>query len=365
MTTNPLMMESRNLDFLRSVAVLLVLVDHLFMAAGLADRFPVVWDMGRLGVLMFFVHTSLVLMFSLERSERGDTGSLFRGFYIRRAFRIYPLSIICVLLACIFAMPQTPGAAPAARSASQILANLLLVQNVAGRPNVISPLWSLPLEIQMYFVLPFLYLVAKRYGTTAILKIGCAAALIGLPFDWAVSMHVVRGLDRLDILYFAPCFIAGVMSYRLSKSRVLAISSWLWPAAVAVIVAIYLSWQTLLPNSTNHYPAYRAWFVCWMLGALIPQFREMRLPWLRIASHYVAKYSYGIYLGQVAALWIGFTFWPHTDSALRWIVSILLVAGFAVAGYHAIEHPGILLGKLVVDRSERKRSRAAALAAGA
>jgi peptidoglycan/LPS O-acetylase OafA/YrhL len=364
MTTNPLMTESRNLDFLRGIAVLLVVVDHLFMAAGLADRFPAVYDMGRLGVLMFFVHTSLVLMFSLERAERLNTGNLFRNFYIRRAFRIYPLSIVFVLLACAFRMPQTPGGAPAARSASQIFASLLLVQNVAGRSSVISPLWSLPLEIQMYVVLPFLYIFAKRHSATTLLKIGCAAALIGLPYNWADSMHLVRGLDRLDILYFAPCFIAGVMSYRLSKNRKLALSSWLWPVAVAAIVAIYVLWQTLLPNSTNRFPAYRAWLVCWMLGALIPQFQEMRLRWLRTASHYVAKYSYGIYLGQVAALWIGFTFWPHTDSAFKWIVSILLLAGIAVAGYHAIEHAGILLGKLVVDRSERKRSRVA-LGAGA
>jgi peptidoglycan/LPS O-acetylase OafA/YrhL len=100
-----------------------------------------------------------------------------------------------------------------------------------------------------------------------------------------------------------------------------------------------------------------------MLGVLIPQFREMRLRWLRTASHYVAKYSYGIYLGQVPALWIGFTFWPHMASPFRWIVSILLLAVIAVVSYHAIEHPGILLGKLVVGRSESKRSRLVALVA--
>ena len=97
------MTDSRNLDFLRSVAVLLVLFDHLFMAAGLADRYPFVWSMGHLGVLMFFVHTSLVLMLSLERSEEKSSGHLFRDFYIRRAFRIYPLSIACVVLVSAFA----------------------------------------------------------------------------------------------------------------------------------------------------------------------------------------------------------------------------------------------------------------------
>ena len=213
------MTESRNLDFLRSVAVLLVLVDHLFMAAGLAERFPVVYDMGRLGVLMFFVHTSLVLMLSLERSKEGNSGDFFRGFYTRRAFRIYPLSIACVLLVCVFGVPQTPGAAPAARSVFQIIASLLLVQNVAGQVSVISPMWSLPLEVQMYIVLPFLFIFARRHSAKDLLKVGCAAALIGLPFDRALSMHLVRGLGRLDILDYAPCFIAGVMSYRLSKNR--------------------------------------------------------------------------------------------------------------------------------------------------
>ena len=126
------MTESRNLDLLRSVVVLLVLVDHLFMAAGLADRYPVVYDMGRLGVLMFFVHTSLVLMLSLERSEDRNSGDLFRGFYIRWAFRIYPLSIACVLLACAFGVPQTPGGAPATRGAFQIIANLFFGAERSG-----------------------------------------------------------------------------------------------------------------------------------------------------------------------------------------------------------------------------------------
>jgi peptidoglycan/LPS O-acetylase OafA/YrhL len=353
MITNPLMSESRNLDFLRASAVLLVLVDHLFMAAGLAERYPVAWDMGRLGVLMFFVHTSLVLMFSLERSELRKPVNLFRDFYIRRAFRIYPLSIVFVSLACVFAMPETPGGVPMANSGSQIVANLLLVQNIAGRKNVISPLWSLPLEIQMYLVLPFLYIAAKRYGAKGILKIACAAGLIGLLYDWVVSTHPIRGLDRLNILYFAPCFLAGIICYCLSKKTTPRISAWLWPVAVAAIVVIYLLWTTQWVNPANRYPAYRAWFACWMLGVLIPQFQEMKLGWLRTASSYVAKYSYGIYLSQVAALWIGFTFWPHAGNVFKWGVSILLVSAFAVVGYHAIEHPGILLGKLVAGRYER------------
>src|SRR5512146_1173960 len=78
--------ELANLDLLRTVAVALVFFSHLFMT--LKIRF--MGELGHLGVLLFFVHTSFVLMMSMERlGLRGPR--LFWVFMIRRAFRIYPL----------------------------------------------------------------------------------------------------------------------------------------------------------------------------------------------------------------------------------------------------------------------------------
>ena len=93
--------HSPNLDFLRAVAVLLVLF-HLLITTNtrLPDYF------GQFGVLLFFVHTSLVLMFSLERIERNKQ-ELFITFYIRRLFRIYPLSIVCVSIIVLFHLPPS------------------------------------------------------------------------------------------------------------------------------------------------------------------------------------------------------------------------------------------------------------------
>jgi peptidoglycan/LPS O-acetylase OafA/YrhL len=88
--------ESSNLDFLRAVAVLAVYFAHLSHALNLYNP----GSLGRFGVLIFFVHTSCVLMFSLQRlSSSGFTNDsrLTAAFWIRRFFRIYPLSIICIL----------------------------------------------------------------------------------------------------------------------------------------------------------------------------------------------------------------------------------------------------------------------------
>src|SRR5580700_1204820 len=82
MTTN-----SRNLDLLRSFAVLLVVGFHLAKFFNWQIETLRVTDFGMLGVMLFFVHTTLVLMFSLERQSAGSSASLFVPFMIRRCFR--------------------------------------------------------------------------------------------------------------------------------------------------------------------------------------------------------------------------------------------------------------------------------------
>jgi peptidoglycan/LPS O-acetylase OafA/YrhL len=80
----------RNLDVLRAMAVLSVLFAHstevmTFGSDALRDTLDV--RIGRFGVLLFFIHTALVLMMSLQRNSSTSR------FYIQRVFRIYPLSL--------------------------------------------------------------------------------------------------------------------------------------------------------------------------------------------------------------------------------------------------------------------------------
>lgn len=100
--TSPPGAESPNLDLMRSFAVLFVLVSHLPVAIGLSVRTGFhLGSLGLLGVVVFFVHTCLVLMLSLGRqvAARGPA-HLHADFFVRRAFRIYPLSG-AVVLGCV------------------------------------------------------------------------------------------------------------------------------------------------------------------------------------------------------------------------------------------------------------------------
>lgn len=133
---------SPNLDPLRSLAVLMVLFDHLcrHYYRDYVGIFGVA-DIGTFGVLLFFVHTSLVLMQSMQRSRLTGV-NLIKSFYLRRFFRIYPLSILTVLAAVALHLHANGrgivfGHRP---QPLELASNLLLVQNLTYSDSIVGPL---------------------------------------------------------------------------------------------------------------------------------------------------------------------------------------------------------------------------------
>ena len=129
------------------MAVTLVLLDYLVETIGAASSpisIRIAWQLGRLGVILFFVHTTYVLMMSMQR--RGLTGpTLVKDFYVRRGFRIYPLALAAVATVILFGIPRTPwsGLHPELTPVT-VLSNVLLVQDLTGAPALLGPMWNLP-----------------------------------------------------------------------------------------------------------------------------------------------------------------------------------------------------------------------------
>jgi peptidoglycan/LPS O-acetylase OafA/YrhL len=125
--------------------------------------------LGLFGVLLFFVHTCLVLMYSMERSNL--TGwRLFTSLHIRRILRIYPLSLLTVASALALHLTSEVNGIHGLSVAPlggkrEIIANFLLIQNLAQVKSIVNVLWSLPYELQMYLLLPSLFLWVRRKAT--------------------------------------------------------------------------------------------------------------------------------------------------------------------------------------------------------
>jgi peptidoglycan/LPS O-acetylase OafA/YrhL len=334
-----------NLDLLRACAVLFVLFGHLTHFHGVDSLGPLsLVGLGLWGVLIFFVHTCFVLMLSLERQWR-DRGAakLFSNFMIRRAFRILPLSMLVVALVAIFRLPLMDVGSHhfygATLSLPVVLSNLLLIQNLTKNVSILGPLWSLPLEMQMYLFLPLLFLFVRP-----------ARSVWRLVILWALSLGFAAVAMRYQgipsVFTSVPFFLPGIMAYQIQRKKISQLPAFLWPVFVAALTVLFLVGDRL-----GHVGGLaRDFAACLTLGLLTPRFAQISTRWLVRTSQTVAKYSYGIYLTHFFAIWLAMQEMSHLPKIYRFSVLLVLSAGLPVIFYHGIEEPMIRLGKKVADR---------------
>jgi peptidoglycan/LPS O-acetylase OafA/YrhL len=328
--------ESANLDFLRAVAVLAVFFRHVLLAL----RIDPSWPMGQFGVLLFFVHTSLVLMMSLERIERSGH-SLFKSFYIRRWFRIYPLSMACVGLVVLFHLPVDSYHNWFNPNGSAILANLLLCTNLFYQPVLIGVLWTLPLEVQMYVLLPFVYLVGRKYriqGIAIVWVVAIAAAVI--------QPHIA---GRLNVAQYVPCFLAGAASYFLGFGVVRRRLPFIgWPITIAAAAGTLAYFRPTLTGSC---------LMCLMIGLTAPLFAELQWAPLRKFSAWIARYSYGIYLVHLYGVWLGIDVLKNHAWWVRAVSVVAVSFGLPVVLFHILESPMMKLGSRLANWVPARRGK--------
>ena len=329
---------SVNLDLLRAVAVSSVFFAHL--AATLHHRS--FGSLGRFGVIIFFVHTSFVLMASLQRLETTaeSNTSLVLAFWLRRFFRIYPLSILCVLLVALFHIPSDPGQIYAWIGIKDFLSNLALTQNLTYSSDILSPLWSLPLEVQMYVMLPFAYFAIRgnrHYRSIALWVLSVLLALTVPHISW-----------RLNVFLYAPCFTSGILAFDLIRSRQWnwKLPAWVWPLAILAIIALFGPHDNISLGSKM----YRAWALSLLLAVLYANTHEGQPNPIHQVFHWIAEHSYGIYLSHIVVFWV--VFYPMAQLSL-WIripTLILGALGIPALLYVAIEKPLILVGSHIARR---------------
>lgn len=167
----------RDIDGLRAVAVMSVVVFHAFPSA-LAGGF--------IGVDIFFVISGFLISSILVNALREDKFSISE-FYARRVIRLFP-ALIAVLASCLafgwLAMlgDEYLSLAKHAVAGAGFVSNLLQWSetsyfDVAANTKPLLHLWSLGIEEQFYFVWPLLLLALWRLRTNLPIAIGLLIAL--------------------------------------------------------------------------------------------------------------------------------------------------------------------------------------------
>ena len=257
-TTRPATREGRLtwLDALRGFAALCVVFDHGSTLLLLPVRsFLYQWlNLGQYGVFVFFLVSGYIVPASLERK-----GSI-RGFWISRAFRLYPMFLVALVLSAVAYETGHGSIADAGKHPlTAILGWLFMLQNLVAGLNVPVVVWTLSYEMVFYLLLAALFSwgVHRLSGWYATGFAVGAVALGGvLPMAALGSWSRSPGNDQL--------VLNSVTDGLILVGLGLAVLSRSWLARVGTTLAAAVALVLVTFNQTYPYP----WSGCVILALM-------------------------------------------------------------------------------------------------
>lgn len=232
------------LDALRGLAALAVVLFHFTTrydtVYGHSGPMLVSVPWGHFGVQFFFGISGFVIFMTLERTKRP------MDFVVSRFSRLFPAywAAIALTTAVVWAGPLTGLRLPA----STVLANLTMLQGLAGLPSVDGAYWTLLVELSFYAVMFTLYRL-KLLDRIEWVLVGW----IGLKWLWWLVPALPFRVGVVLVQHFIPFFALGICAYRVfagertlrgvalpglfALATVLALDGWAH-FAVAVLVAL-------------------------------------------------------------------------------------------------------------------------------
>jgi peptidoglycan/LPS O-acetylase OafA/YrhL len=354
----------RYVDALRGIAALLVLWLHvsnsfrgLSNESGWLSAFLSNIDVGRIGVVVFFLISGFVIPFSI----RPDSAAPVGAFVIRRVFRIYPAYWLSVPLAA-FVFYWGIGAT---FSASALVANFTLLQSVFGLPNAEGVYWTLIVELAFYLLCIALLLTRSLFDARRIALLATVLALahvfamfmlwlgrpvvsVGTAF-WPLNLSVMRwgALYRLDT--------TGATD-RLCSTLLRALG-------VLFVIALPIGAALAVHARVVYTIAYSLAFLVFLAGMRYVRIETKLTDWL-------GRISYSIYLFhpivfQPIYLWL---MGQSLDSPFRGqhlaiylAVNVAVTLAVASLVYRYVERPAIRLGHRLASAWEERAARARTL----
>lgn len=378
-----------SLDLARGSMATLVFLSHAALFTGAVGDLRMIFRLGGVAVEIFMFISGFLMMWHYilrQRSEPWEAPETWGVFWLRRFFRMAPLYWFVLTLIYLFHDPlrewlhhvhdvfplpwEGREVSPErvdwelgwGNAASHYLFVFGLIPKWAS--NNVLPDWSITLEMQFYFIFPFMALAVK--------KIGWAVTMIFVIFTWQLfDANVGVGLlsgggawgwyPMPTILplslgaFFAGMLAAGGLSAWFREGHgILAFAASVGLAfwcdkLLAAFVFFFLLWEICGTAWGRSLPKAKA---------IVDAFLECKCVRL------LADCSYGIYLCHslvlLGMLWI-FLQWedftglnPLDRFLLLTAASTPFVIGVSFACHRWIETPGIKAGKIISRRFRNK-----------
>jgi peptidoglycan/LPS O-acetylase OafA/YrhL len=362
-----------DIEGLRAVAVLLVVLDHLKLPG---------FGGGFIGVDVFFVISGYLITGLLAHEFRARRSISILGFYARRARRILPAALT-VIVAVVVAGNLVLNELQVAQIHHDAWWAVFFASNInfireatdyfTQNLSASSPLqhyWSLAVEEQFYLVWPALFLVVARLGSPALWRARVAAAIAAIGAG-SLVWSIVATQQSAGGAYFSTftrawelglgALLAIAMTGREHVSRAVGRAASATAVALLVASCVVIDGTTPFPGAIALLPVCAAALL--ILGGMAKEAplpnRALSLPPFR----FVGRISYSVYLWHWPLVIFAADLYP-TESATAWMRLLILLLTFVLAtlSYYLVEQPGRRIG---VGRARPRGRNLAAAACGA
>jgi peptidoglycan/LPS O-acetylase OafA/YrhL len=324
------------LDGVRAIAVLAVLLYHLAPMSGSIDRIA---RGGFLGVDVFFVLSGMLITDLLVADARVE-GSRLQRFYLRRTRRLIPAVVVMLAVAVIYYQVRYGTAGAILHGLGSLVLFVTTGHWFGGQfPGGISHVWTLIVEWEYYLVWPvvLLFLLARGVSKKT-LAMGAFATAIGLTIARAAAYHASGGDWNVNYhlawLRFDELLVGCAVTLAASSMRITP-PNWVRTAGLVVIFG------TIALTRANTGYLYEGGMLAVALGTAAVVAPRDGAWWAdRILASppmvWIGKLSYSIYLWSVPVITevvIRRSWSPHARIVLGVAVTFVLSAG----SYYLVE----------------------------
>lgn len=357
------------LDFLRGWAAILVFFHYAAILGGGPNLLS--GSIGHEAVNAFMLASGFLIYFQTSVSKSYQNLSTYIGvknFAIRRFFRIAPAYYLCLIAALLLSDYLGQSREAIAEILPHTMTNMdryyisnpfeNLILHITFLFGLIPsyafstplPDWSLGLEMQFYFVFPFMFFFLKKNFPLYLTLFLTAMVII-----WFLT-------KRLGINYPMPTLIA-LKFHNFAAGMVIA---HILINKKSIIKSFYLIGVTLLflvtCNKSLLIPSlflFCLWWVCYVCSSnKNPVISFLNFIINHKLNKFLAEISYSLYIVHLIFM-LPFFAYVLGDGVLsnqRWIISscllFILVSIVSLFIYKFVELPGIYFGKNLIGRSD-------------
>lgn len=338
----------KNLDGLRALAALAVMVAHFFGTERIPNSPTLVklTQMGNSGVSLFFVLSGFVITRILLNTVKGE--KYFMNFYGRRTLRIFPLYYFSLL--CYNYVPYLLGIKPLGDFHKQWY-HYVYLQNFARTFGWDSDgpghFWSLAVEEHFYLIWPTLVLLAYTVNKNRLLLISFFIMLFSLVLrflmlnnGYEIDVFTFTRIDQLAL----GCILAimeykGILEKMNNKLFLLAIVFGVGFVGVSSTFGYF--YLNLFKH--NAYGLLYFGIIGYCLTTDSSKFFNVFLT--SSPMQYLGKISYGLYIWHILAILLLEHYMKTINLTVDFSIMVVLTIIFSTASYYLLELKFLTLKK--------------------